>query len=270
MRWDVRVMRWLSRLSLRPTWEPQLGPGQRVYAIGDIHGRADLLDRLLKQIEEHAQQNPSTQKTLVLLGDYIDRGKDSKAVLSRLESLNWPGWKLVFLRGNHDQAVLDFLADANFYRAWKHFGAAATLLSYGVMPPRFERETEFAKARDELASSLPRSHVEFLQKLELSYTQGDYYFCHAGVRPGISLEDQVAEDLLWIRDEFLYYRHSLGKMVVHGHTPAAKPTKTQHRIGVDTGAHATNCLTAVVLEGKDVWFLQTTARPAPLTADAYL
>jgi len=263
-------MRWSALFGSHPTPESQLGPGQRVYAVGDIHGRADLLDRLLAKIEAHAKQHPIPGKTLVFLGDYVDRGKESKGVVSRLQALNWPGWKFVFLRGNHDQAVLDFLGDPRFYRAWRPFGAAETLLSYGVMPPRFEREAEFAKACNELAAKLPPEHMEFLQNLELSYTQGDYYFCHAGVRPGIPLEEQVAQDLLWIRDEFLYHRRPFGKMVVHGHTPTPKPTKTEVRIGVDTGAHATHCLTAVVIEGKHTSFLQTTATPAPLTADAVM
>jgi serine/threonine protein phosphatase 1 len=263
-------MRWWPRFVSRPVQEPQLGPGQRIYAVGDIHGRADLLDRLLALIEEHAKQHPAAQKTLVFLGDYVDRGKDSKGVVNRLQTLNWPGWKFVFLRGNHDQAVLDFLGDAKFYRAWRPFGAAETLLSYGVMPPRFDRETEFEKARQDLAEKLPPEHIEFLQNLELFYVQDDYYFCHAGVRPGIPLEEQVAEDLLWIRDDFLYHRKPFEKMVVHGHTPAPKPTRTHHRIGVDTGAHATHCLTAVMLEGKHYSFLQTTMRPAPLTADALM
>lgn len=263
-------MGWLSRFVPSSVREPQLDSGQRVYAVGDIHGRADLLDRLLALIEEHAKQHPSSEKTLVFLGDYVDRGKDSKGVIGRLRALNWPGWKFVFLRGNHDQAVLDFLVDAKFYRAWRPFGAGETLSSYDVIPPRFDREAEFEKARQDFTEKLPPEHIEFLQNLELFYTQGDYYFCHAGVRPGIPLDEQVAQDLLWIRDDFLYHRKPFEKMVVHGHTPAPKPTKTPHRIGVDTGAHATHCLTAVALEGKHHTFLQTTMRPAPLTADSLM
>lgn len=263
-------MSWWSRFTSAPVREPKISPGKRVYAVGDIHGRADLLERLLVQIHEHAKKHRGTENTLVFLGDYVDRGKDSKGVLNRLRALDWPGWKFAFLRGNHDQAVLDFLADAKFYRAWRPFGAAETLLSYGVMPPRFDRETEFEKARQDLAEKIPPEHVDFLQNLELFYIQDDYYFCHAGVRPGIPLEEQVAEDLLWIRDEFLYHRRQFEKMVVHGHTPSPKPTKALHRIGVDTGAHATHCLTAVVLEGKGHSFLQTTTTPAPLTADSLM
>ena len=251
-------MGWLSRFNAAPT-VAKLASGKRAYAIGDVHGRNDLLCKLLSQIQEHAANASSAEKILVLLGDYVDRGPTSKAVIDTLLGLDWPGWKFVFLRGNHDQAVLDFLADANFYRAWRSYGAPETLLSYGIMPPRFDRESEFAKARDELASAIPQSHLDFLQALQLLHVEDDYVFAHAGIKPGIPIEEQVAEDLLWIRDEFLNCRRELPKKVVHGHTPTEKPVIAKNRIGVDTGAHATHCLTAAVLEEESCIFLQTIA-----------
>lgn len=250
-------MGWLSRFSAAPNVS-KLAAGKRVYAIGDVHGRNDLLCALLAQIQDHAVQTPAREHTLVLLGDYVDRGPASKAVIDTLLDLDWPGWKFVFLRGNHDQAVLDFLADANFYRAWRSYGAPETLLSYGVMPPRFEREAEFAKARDDFAARIPQAHLEFLQTLQLLHIEDDYLFAHAGIKPGIPIEEQIAEDLLWIRDEFLNCRRDLPKKVVHGHTPTEKPVIAKNRIGIDTGAHATHCLTAAILEDDNCHFLQTT------------
>jgi serine/threonine protein phosphatase 1 len=226
----------------------------RIYAIGDIHGCDDLLSRLLQSVRADADED-KTAKSLVFLGDYVDRGPTSKAVIERLCSLHLPGWQVVFLRGNHDQTVLDFLDDPTVYRVWKGFGAAETLLSYGVLPPRFDAEDAFRAARDQLAAVLPPAHLEFLRALKLFHVVGDYAFVHAGLRPGIALERQSPEDLMWIRDEFLYSDRNLGKVVVHGHTPTERPVRRSNRIGVDTGGYATGCLTAVVLEGEDCRFI---------------
>lgn len=251
-------MDWLNHFGGVPK-PARLGPGKRVYAIGDIHGRNDLLCDLLEQIRRHVAHAPHAENILVLLGDYVDRGPQSKAVIDTLLGLNWSRWKFVFLRGNHDQAVLDFLADANFYRGWRPYGADETLISYGVIPPRSDGEAEFSKARDAFAARLPEAHVAFLQALQLLHVEDDYLFVHAGIRPGIPIRDQVAEDLLWIRDEFLNCRRDLPKKVVHGHTRVARPVIAKHRISIDTGAHATDCLTAAILEEESCIFLQTDA-----------
>jgi serine/threonine protein phosphatase 1 len=153
-------MGWFSRINAVPK-VARIASGKRVYAVGDIHGRNDLLERLLKQILEDAALAPAIEKILIFLGDYVDRGPASKAVLDTLSNLKWPDWKIVFLRGNHDQAVLDFFQDSNSYRGWRSYGAAETLLSYGVLPPRLEREADFDKAKQELAQRLPQSHLEF-------------------------------------------------------------------------------------------------------------
>lgn len=252
-------MGWLSHFGAAPR-AARLAPGKRVYAIGDIHGRNDLLCALLGQIRRHAMHEPRAQNILVLLGDYVDRGPQSKSVIETLLGLNWPGWKFIFLRGNHDQAVLDFLAEPDFYRSWGAYGASKTLLSYGVTPPASDRESEIIGARDALAASMPQAHMDFLQMLRLLHVEDDYLFVHAGIRPGIPVERQVAEDLLWIRDEFLNYPHHLPKKVVHGHTSTDHPVNARHHISVDTGAHATDCLTAAILEDESCVFLQTGAK----------
>jgi serine/threonine protein phosphatase 1 len=249
---------WMARLLGRRTRRPSVPAGRRVYAVGDVHGRDDLLENLLGRILDHASGHGPARNVLVMLGDYIDRGPQSRQVIDRLLAIDWLGWETVFLRGNHDQTLLDFLADPNAYRIWRNFGAPETLLSYGVRPPLFDSEAEFAKARDALAVAIPRSHLDFLAGLTAMYEEGDYVFVHAGVRPGVPLERQAMEDLLWIREDFLLSERPFEKVVVHGHTPVPSPVRRPNRLGLDTGAHATGCLTAAVLEGEVCGFLATT------------
>jgi serine/threonine protein phosphatase 1 len=251
-------MHWFSRFGAASKMA-KLAPGKRIYAIGDVHGRNDLLCELLEQIRRHAAHARQAENILVLLGDYVDRGPQSKAVIDTLLGLYWPRWKFVFLRGNHDQAVLDFLKDANFYRGWCAYGAPETLLSYGVPPPRLDREAEFIAARDALAARIPKVHVGFLEALRLMHVEDDYLFVHAGIRPGVPIQEQSVEDLLWIRDSFLHCRTDLPKKVVHGHTQMDKPVIARHRISIDTGAYATGRLTAAILEEESCLFLQTSA-----------
>jgi diadenosine tetraphosphatase ApaH/serine/threonine PP2A family protein phosphatase len=262
---------WLQRLLGQQSTPPAVPAGRRVYAIGDVHGRRDLLEQLLDRIRAHAAaaSSPATN-VLLLLGDYIDRGPDSKGVIDLLLGFDAPDWETVFLRGNHDQALLDFLNDPPFYRAWRGYGAPETLLSYGVKPPLFDDEAEFIKARDALTEKLPPAHLAFLQGLANSHEEGDYFFVHAGVRPGIPLDRQMPEDLLWIRDDFLNSNRAFGKFVVHGHTPTEKPVRRSNRLGLDTGAHATGCLTAAALEGENCAILSTSPVPAARGAEAAL
>jgi serine/threonine protein phosphatase 1 len=228
----------------------------RVYAVGDIHGRADLLRRIWADIETDAQAS-DLHKLVVLIGDYVDRGPDSKGVIDFLINARLEGGAVLCLRGNHEQSLLDFLDDARVYRDWKAYGAPQTLLSYGVMPPRFDDDVDFERARIELLQKMPPAHLRFLKGLIHSYVIGGYLFTHAGVRPGIALGDQAPEDLMWIRDEFLSSDAAHGKVVVHGHSPEKSPVIRANRIGLDTGAYATGCLTAVVLEGTTRRFLYT-------------
>jgi len=229
--------------------------GIRVYAVGDIHGCASQLDSLLEAIEADAAGWPS-EKHLIFLGDYCDRGPDSKGVIDRLLSPR-ANFVTCHLRGNHDQVILDFLEDPSIYRSWRGFGAQETLMSYGVSPPRFDDDGAFAVARDRFAAALPPSHLRFLRNLQYSARIGDYFFVHAGVRPGVKLEDQTPEDLLWIRDEFLMSTNNFGAVVVHGHTPGDRPLRRENRIALDTGVYATGHLAAVVLDGVSCRFLVT-------------
>jgi serine/threonine protein phosphatase 1 len=223
-------------------------PGQRVYAIGDVHGRNDLLRFVLGTIVAEAARSP-LQTHLVLLGDYIDRGPDSRDVIDML--LHLPGTlRTHFLRGNHEQALLDFLDRPLTYPEWRDFGADATLLSYGVRPPPSIDTAALIATRNQLEQCMPAEHLRFFSTLVPSVSIGDYLFVHAGVRPGVPLDRQDAGDLMWIRDEFLSSSNDHGKLVVHGHTPIAEPVFRPNRIGIDTGAYATGRLTALVLEGR--------------------
>jgi serine/threonine protein phosphatase 1 len=242
------------RLFARPAM-PSLPGGTRVYAVGDIHGCASLLDQLMTRIVADAASAEGLCH-LVFLGDYVDRGVDSKGVIARL--LAPPsGFVCTYLRGNHDQIVLDFFQDPSVFRIWREFGARETLMSYGVVPPRFDDDDAYAEARDALRQAMPGDHVAFLSDLESSLALGGYFFTHAGVRPGIPLDKQSPHDLMWIREDFLGSRSDFGAVVVHGHTPTLQPQRAANRIGVDTGAYATGRLTAVVLEAGSCRFLHT-------------
>ncbi len=234
---------------------PSAPPGMRIYAVGDVHGCKKQLDLLFDQILlDRASSNLNAK--LVFLGDYIDRGPDSKGTIERLLAAP-EGFDMVCLRGNHDQTLLDFLEDPMIYRSWRSFGAQETLMSYGVIPPRFDEAKDFQTARDQLAEAMPASHIGFLKNLRNSVVFGDYFFVHAGARPGIALENQTPEDTLWIRDEFLGSRYDFGKIVVHGHTPVARPVRGENRISLDTGVYATGQLSAAILEGEMCRFLST-------------
>lgn len=219
--------------------------------MGDIHGRADLLELLLEKIWADA-----TTGTLIFLGDYVDRGPATKAVVDCLIGLERPGWDIIKLRGNHEQVMLEFLNNPETYQAWRSFGGAETLLSYGIRPPMFSDAKELEKTRDALAAALPPAHLVFLNGLPYFQLVGDYYFVHAGIRPGVSLERQSPDDMLWIREEFLLSTVDFGKIVVHGHSPSERPIVKPNRIGIDTGAYATGRLTAVKFIAESCTFLQ--------------
>ena len=206
-------------------------------------------------IERDGRGRPET-KVLVFIGDYVDRGADSKGVVEQLVNLQ-SDFTAHFLRGNHDQALLDFLADPGSFAEWKDYGAEETLASYGVPSPQWDDEAVLRQTRDRLQQALSASHRGFFETLKLSETIGDYFFAHAGVRSGTPLDQQEQHDLMWIRDEFLNSRAAFGKIVVHGHTPTHAPVVRRNRIGIDTGAYLTGRLTALVLEGTRRRFLQT-------------
>jgi serine/threonine protein phosphatase 1 len=219
----------------------------RLYAIGDIHGCLDLLDRAVAAIHHDVEKHGPGAIT-VTLGDYIDRGPDSRGVLDRLAANPFPT-SYVALKGNHESMFEDFLADPSLGRYWASQGGEETLLSYGIAERKLMRDYERA------AELLPEAHARFLRSLKLSFSHGNYFLCHAGVRPGIPLESQSDQDLLWIRDEFLDSTLDFGKIIVHGHTPVAKPELRPNRINIDTGAFATGRLTCVALDEDGHRFL---------------
>ncbi|WP_338045704.1 metallophosphoesterase family protein [Oleisolibacter albus] len=233
--------------------------GQRLYVIGDIHGRLDLLQCLLDRIQaDMAASGADLHHTLIFLGDYVDRGPDSSGVLSLLSGAPPPGFGAVHLKGNHEEAMLAFLDDPQQGEDWVRFGGQTTLASYGIVrPPAMTVSSFLAKARPHLVRTIPGRHLAFLRGLRTSLRFGDYLFVHAGIRPGLPLAQQDSNDLLWIREPFLKSGTDHGVVVVHGHTIVDKPDIRTNRIGIDTGAYATGCLTCLVLEGASHRFLNS-------------
>lgn len=228
-------------------------PGHFVVAIGDVHGRLDLVENLWAQIDAASRLSSARSRTLVFVGDYVDRGPQSRQVVERLLG-GFAGFDTVFLKGNHDETLLQFLADPTIGEAWRNFGGLETLASYGIAHPQGKN---WSQTRSEFAAALPRAHLEFLKNLKLHLTIGDYVFVHAGLKPRVPLEEQSETDLLWIRDEFLDSTVNFGRVVVHGHTPTEAPVVRANRIGIDTGAYMTDNLTAIILEERTRRFLST-------------
>lgn len=237
---------------------PGIPQGQRVYAIGDLHGRFDLLSRLHRLIAADLTMATPQQAFLVYLGDYVDRGPQSFEIIDSLVNEPLPGVRPVYLKGNHEDMLLDFLDAGRMSDTWLMNGGIETLASYGVDLPLFETDPRrIEAARREFRDALPDSHLAFLRGLELYRRIGGYLFVHAGLRPGVALEDQDPRDLMWIRSEFLDEIQSAGPVVVHGHTIAPEPQVHAGRIGIDTGAYRSGRLTCLVLEGTDRRFLST-------------
>jgi serine/threonine protein phosphatase 1 len=224
-----------------------LDDDHRLYVIGDIHGRSDLLDTMIAEIKRDLDARPPAAALTVTLGDYIDRGPDSRGVLDRLTQRAFPT-RHVALKGNHEELFQAFLTDPAVGPQWRHLGGLETLHSYGVAVGELMRGRGFEEACAALRKAVPEEHLRFLSALKLSVSAGRYFFCHAGVRPGVPLDRQQARDLLWIRDEFLNSKASFGKIVVHGHSPVEQPEILPNRINLDTGAFATGRLTCLVLE----------------------
>lgn len=230
--------------------------GRLIYAIGDVHGHLDLLDQLLDIIaSDVAASGRDDVPVLILVGDYVDRGPESRGVIERLIALGKAAtgagpFEVRFLLGNHEQTLLAFLESPEGGAAWMEFGGGDTLASYGVTrPPGRGDAASWSAVQAEFREKFPLEHEAFLRRLELSARYGDYLFVHAGVRPGVPIERQDPEDLVWIRGDFLSEPHRLGCVVVHGHTPSEAPFLGPDRINIDTGAYATGVLTAVKLAG---------------------
>ncbi|MET0269845.1 MAG: metallophosphoesterase family protein [Sphingomonas sp.] len=242
----------------RRTGSPAAGT---VYAIGDIHGCYDLMVGLLERIVADVDRaNAQDETTLVFLGDYIDRGPATADVLAALVWLerNSP-LPTVFLKGNHEQIMLDYIDHPPRPQHWFRFGGRTTLRSYGVeLPEELASDADHQTLRDRIVDHLPASHLDFLRRLRMFHENEHFVFVHAGIRMGVPLRDQKTEDLLWIRKGFLEERRAGGKRIVHGHTWVDdKPAMLAHRIGVDTGAFKTGVLTAARLQGETVGFIST-------------
>ena len=248
-------------LGLGPATRPGTVPaGLAVYAIGDVHDRLDLLDDLFALIREDADRHPGdAARTLIFLGDYVDRGPESRGVVDAVMADPLAGFATVRLMGNHEEAMLAFLDGDSDGLDWLSFGGLETLLSYGVPLRSLPSSGEAVRAlQTALIEAVPERHVSFFRNCLLHYAVGDYLFVHAGVRPGIALEKQTQTDLLWIRNDFLRVRAALpGRVVVHGHTICDLPQNRDHRINIDTGAFFSGRLTCLVLRGSERSFLST-------------
>jgi len=228
------------------------GPaGQTAYVVGDVHGRLDLLDQLLERIDSDIAERRPEQALIVFLGDLIDRGPDSAGVVERLRTYRRDGVRTVFLLGNHEEVVLRILGgEAQLIPGWLRFGGAQCLRSYGGEPQRIALLGDEA-AVEAIRSVIPAEHVEFLRGFADTCRFGDYLFVHAGIRPGVELDQQTQLDLRWIREPFLADETDHGFVVIHGHTIRPEIDERPNRIGIDTGAYATGVLTALVIDGTE-------------------
>ena len=239
------------------------GPkGHRLYAIGDIHGRLDLLDELLAQIAADNESRKPARATIVFLGDLIDRGPQSAGVVERLRTYRPSFARTVFLMGNHEEVFLRIMAgETDILADWLRFGGAECIRSYGIDPLDLKSREPVAALRL-LRRAIPKEHLKFIGGFVDSASFGEYLFVHAGIRPGVPLAHQAPQDLRWIRAPFLEDRSDHGRIVVHGHTISERVDMKPNRIGIDTGAYWSGVLTAMGLEGDERWFLQTGTKQA--------
>ena len=235
---------------------PLISQPDRLYVIGDIHGRADLLECMIDQLHRDLEKDPIDNCLTVTIGDYIDRGMKSRDVLDRLAGNPFPT-ALIPLKGNHEHLFETFLRDPSIGTRWRRFGGLETLHSYGVDVGMLMKGKDYEAAAEALRVAVPEAHFDFLASLHTALSVGRYFLCHAGVCPGIPLLHQREEDLLGIRERFLNSNADFGKIVVHGHTPVGTPEIHRNRINIDTGAFITGRLTCVVLEEERVRFLTT-------------
>ena len=244
--------------------QPAGARGYRAYVVGDVHGRLDLLEDLLAKIHAELQRRPSAKTLLVFVGDLIDRGPQSAQVVERLRNYKRPGIRPTFILGNHEEVLLRILkGEAQLITKWRWFGGSECLQSYGVDPDALSRLTN-EEALAVVRRAIPAAHVEFLESFVDSCRFGDFLFVHAGIRPGVALDQQLQSDLRWIREPFLLDDTDHGFIVVHGHTISNRVEERPNRLGIDTGAYRTGILTALAIEGTQRWLLDT--RPKPQAA----
>ncbi len=246
----ARLRETLSRL-------PPLADGLRIYAVGDIHGRFDLLREIASDIRHDLELDRPQRAVEIFLGDYVDRGPQSREVIDWLMQTPPVADERICLLGNHEDILLHALDDISAMENWLFNGGGETLLSYGVKLHGFGGRAALIALQQEFRAALPAAHLDFIASLRRKIAIAPYLFVHAGIRPGRAIEDQDPQDLVWIREPFLHSSADLGCVVVHGHTPAMHPEVRGNRINVDTGAVFSGCLTCVVLEGTTQRFLQT-------------
>lgn len=241
--------------------------GYRAYAVGDIHGRIDLLEHLLAKVHADLQRHPAKRSLLIFVGDLIDRGPSSAQVIERLRTYRREGVKPIFLLGNHEEVLLRvFGGDASVVESWLRFGGLECLQSYGVRRARL-RGRSAEQVIEIVREAVPQAHIDFLGTFADSCRFGDYLFVHAGIRPGIELGQQSQSDLRWIREPFLFDETDHGFVVVHGHTIREDVEERPNRIGIDTGAYRSGVLTALAVEGRDRWLLDTRSPPETQSGD---
>jgi serine/threonine protein phosphatase 1 len=242
----------------RPLDTARVPDGMRVYAIGDIHGRNDLLHKLLKQIESDDAARGPADTHIIFLGDLMDRGPDSAGVIDTAMALRDAGRKVRFLMGNHEEVFVRACRknDTKVTRFFLRIGGEETVLSYPITRAEYIA-LDMEQLSERLATLVPEAHLEFVESFEDQIVIGDYAFVHAGIRPGVPLSEQKPSDLRWIREDFVDQRGDLEKVVVYGHTIYDQIEERGSRIGIDTGAYASDKLTALALEGGERWYLQT-------------
>ena len=235
---------------------PILSQDRRIYAIGDIHGRADLLDMIEHAIAREESIRPPARTVEIVLGDFIDRGSQSREVVERL-LLPPIGRERIVLRGNHEAMLLRFLTRPETFADWRDLGGIETLSSYGVTRGPASTPRQMIALRDEALQKIPQNHIDFINRTPLVHLEDGYLFVHAGIRPDVPLERQRPEDLMWIREPFLNWAKKHPYHVVHGHTPVADIDMLHNRTNVDTGAYATNRLSCLILEHDKVQGMTT-------------
>ncbi|WP_206366206.1 metallophosphoesterase family protein [Sphingomonas flavalba] len=251
------VLKRLLKRMADPQPEYAVPPGERVYAIGDIHGRRDLLDQLLDRIADDDRARGPAATTLIFLGDLIDRGPDSAGVVARVKEVATGPMRVRMLLGNHEEVFLKALGgDRQALRFLVRIGGRSTIISYGIPPAEYDG-MDFDTLGARLGKQVPDEDIAFLKGFEDQIRIGDYLFVHAGIRPRVALDQQSGSDLRWIRGDFLDYRGDHGCMIVHGHTITEAVDEQPNRIGIDTGAFASDRLTALGLEGRQRWYLST-------------
>ncbi|WP_230292786.1 metallophosphoesterase family protein [Croceicoccus sp. Ery5] len=255
----------LDRQRAEPLHGPTVPDGERVYAVGDIHGRRDLFDRIIAMVDADDEQRGEANTTVILLGDLIDRGPDSAGVIARARE--WATRRKVrMLMGNHEEMMLRALDSDENLRHFLRVGGRETLLSYPI-PLKSYRTASLTHLAELAREAVPIEDIELIESMEDMIRIGDYLFVHAGINPTVPLEEQVGRDLRWIREPFLSHDSPLDVCVIHGHTireevEIGPRTDRPNRIGIDTGAFRSGRLTAIGLEGSQRWFIEASETPA--------